>query len=113
MKIVLYVLQDVSINVRKRIVKIFREICVNHPDFPKVSEMCARMLWHVSDEEGVKVFSYSCYTPKFVCFWFKCSQIDLLHFLCHTSYCILYIISSGHPTFKKHNKMRNVKKRWM
>jgi len=44
------------VNVRKRIVKIFREICISHPNFPNVSDMCVRMLWHVGDEEGVKVW---------------------------------------------------------
>nr|XP_006819500.1 PREDICTED: nipped-B-like protein-like isoform X1 [Saccoglossus kowalevskii] len=45
---------DTGISVRKRVIKILRDICIEHPDFPKVPEMCVRMIRRVNDEEGIK-----------------------------------------------------------
>ena len=47
--------QDTGISVRKRVIKIFRDICVEHSQFEKIPEMCVRMIRRVNDEEGIKV----------------------------------------------------------
>ena len=47
--------QDTGISVRKRVIKIFRDICMDQPEFPKIPEMCVRMIRRVNDEEGIKV----------------------------------------------------------
>lgn len=45
---------DTGISVRKRVIKIFRDICVEQCDFPKIPEMCVKMIRRVNDEEGIK-----------------------------------------------------------
>lgn len=55
MKILLEYLQDTGISVRKRVIKIFRDICLEQPDFDKIPEMCVKMIRRVNDEEGIKV----------------------------------------------------------
>ena len=40
---------------RKRVIKILRDICINQPDFPKVTEICVKIIRRISDEEGIKV----------------------------------------------------------
>ena len=47
--------QDTGISVRKRVIKIFRDICVEHSDFDKIPDMCVKMIRRVNDEEGIKV----------------------------------------------------------
>jgi cohesin loading factor subunit SCC2 len=41
--------------VRKRVIKVMRDICVQQPTFPKIPEMCALMIKRISDEEAIKV----------------------------------------------------------
>lgn len=45
---------DTGISVRKRVIKIFRDICVEQTEFPKIPEMCVKMIRRVNDEEGIK-----------------------------------------------------------
>ncbi|XP_078574210.1 nipped-B-like protein A isoform X2 [Branchiostoma floridae x Branchiostoma japonicum] len=45
---------DTGISVRKRVIKILRDICLEVPDFTKVTEMCVKMIRRVNDEEGIK-----------------------------------------------------------
>ncbi|XP_063406097.1 nipped-B-like protein A isoform X2 [Mytilus trossulus] len=45
---------DTGISVRKRVIKIFREICIEQSDFPKIPDMCVKMIRRVNDEEGIK-----------------------------------------------------------
>ncbi|KAK7933795.1 hypothetical protein WMY93_004691 [Mugilogobius chulae] len=45
---------DTGISVRKRVIKILRDICLEQPKFSKVTEMCVRMIRRVNDEEGIK-----------------------------------------------------------
>ena len=47
--------QDTGISVRKRVIKIFRDICVEQPEFQRIPEMCVKMIRRVNDEEGIKV----------------------------------------------------------
>ena len=49
------VLQDSGVSVRKRVIKVMRDICVQQPTFSKIPQMCALMIKRVSDEEGIKV----------------------------------------------------------
>ena len=42
-------------SVRKRVIKIFRDICTSQPDFEKIPEMCIKMIARIDDEETVKV----------------------------------------------------------
>lgn len=45
---------DTGISVRKRVIKIFKDICIDQPEFAKVPEMCVKMIRRVNDEEGIK-----------------------------------------------------------
>lgn len=47
--------QDTGISVRKRVIKILRDICLEQPKFNKITEMCVKMIRRVNDEEGIKV----------------------------------------------------------
>uniref|UniRef100_A0A3B4WMI2 Nipped-B protein n=1 Tax=Seriola lalandi dorsalis TaxID=1841481 RepID=A0A3B4WMI2_SERLL len=47
---------DTGISVRKRVIKILRDICLEQPTFSKITEMCVRMIRRVNDEEGIKVW---------------------------------------------------------
>ena len=42
-------------SVRKRVVKIFRDICLQELDFPKRVDVFSKMLRRITDEEGVQV----------------------------------------------------------
>lgn len=42
-------------SVRKRVIKIFRDICTSQPDFEKISEICIKMIARIEDEETIKV----------------------------------------------------------
>ena len=76
---------DTGISVRKRVIKIFRDICIEHPDYDKIPEMCVKMIRRVNDEEGIKVglaaevflSSTDCY--NFVCL--PCVHVYGCHFL--------------------------------
>lgn len=46
---------DTGISVRKRVIKIFKDICIDQQDFNKIPEMCVKMIRRVNDEEGIKV----------------------------------------------------------
>ena len=52
---------DTGISVRKRVIKILRDICLEHPDFEKIPEICLKMIRRVDDEIGIKVsFKFDC-----------------------------------------------------
>ncbi|KTF94852.1 hypothetical protein cypCar_00024294 [Cyprinus carpio] len=46
--------RDTGISVRKRVIKILRDICLEQPNFSKITEMCVKMIRRVNDEEGIK-----------------------------------------------------------
>ena len=48
--------QDTGVSVRKRVIKILKDICVMQPDFPKISEICVKIIRRIGDEEGIKVW---------------------------------------------------------
>ncbi len=39
-------------------IKILKDVCVLQPDFPKITDICVRILRRIADEEAIKVFSY-------------------------------------------------------
>eukprot|EP00039_Didymoeca_costata_P006675 m.92303 g.92303 ORF g.92303 m.92303 type:complete len:1452 (-) comp13345_c0_seq1:5725-10080(-) len=45
---------DSGLSVRKRVVKILRDICIQQPEFPKVAEISLRLLRRINDVQGVK-----------------------------------------------------------
>jgi hypothetical protein len=45
-------LQDTGVSVRKRVIKILKDICIECPEFPKIPEICIKMIRRVNDEEG-------------------------------------------------------------
>lgn len=53
---IVFNVQDTGISVRKRVIKILRDICLEQPTFNKITEMCVRMIRRVNDEEGIKVW---------------------------------------------------------
>ena len=57
---------DTGISVRKRVIKIFRDICMEQTDFDKIPEMCVKMIRRVNDEEGIKKLV----TDTFQSMWF-------------------------------------------
>ncbi|XP_035208995.1 nipped-B-like protein isoform X2 [Stegodyphus dumicola] len=45
---------DTGISVRKRVIKILRNICLEQPSFSRIPEICVKMIQCVNDEDGVK-----------------------------------------------------------
>jgi cohesin loading factor subunit SCC2 len=61
-------LQDTGVSVRKRVIKILKDVCTECPDFPKIPEICMKMIRRVNDEEGIRklvmeVFQAMWFTP--------------------------------------------------
>ena len=59
---------DTGVSVRKRVIKIMKDVCLECPDFPKIPEICVKMIRRVNDEEGIKklvqeVFQNMWFTP--------------------------------------------------
>ncbi|KAK0173665.1 hypothetical protein PV328_006828 [Microctonus aethiopoides] len=59
---------DTGVSVRKRVIKILKDICVECPNFPKIPEICGKMIRRVNDEEGIRklvmeVFQNMWFTP--------------------------------------------------
>lgn len=46
--------QDTGVSVRKRVIKILKDICLECPDFAKIPEICVKMIRRINDEEGIK-----------------------------------------------------------
>ncbi|XP_072943983.1 nipped-B protein isoform X2 [Epargyreus clarus] len=45
---------DTGVSVRKRVIKILKDICIECPEFPKIPEICVKMIRRVNDEEGIR-----------------------------------------------------------
>ena len=45
---------DVGVSVRKRVIKIFRDICMNQTSFEYIPEICVKILRRINDEDGIK-----------------------------------------------------------
>ena len=41
-------------SVRKRVVKIFRDVCLSQPDFVRIPDICSRLLRRIHDEESIR-----------------------------------------------------------
>nr|XP_039272679.1 nipped-B-like protein A isoform X2 [Styela clava] len=59
---------DTGVSVRKRVIKILRDLCHEHPDLPQLTDACVRIIRRVNDEEGIKklvheVFMRMWFTP--------------------------------------------------
>ncbi|KAL3316739.1 hypothetical protein Ciccas_004608 [Cichlidogyrus casuarinus] len=59
---------DKGVSVRKRVIRILRDVCLEQPDFPRIPEICIKMIRRVNDEEGIKklvneVFQMMWFTP--------------------------------------------------
>ncbi|GBP81715.1 Nipped-B protein [Eumeta japonica] len=59
---------DTGVSVRKRVIKILKDICIECPEFPKIPEICVKMIRRVNDEEGIRklvmeVFQNMWFTP--------------------------------------------------
>ncbi|CAF3663937.1 unnamed protein product [Rotaria sp. Silwood1] len=47
-------LEFTSVSVRKRVVKIFRDVCLNQPSFNRIPDICSRLLRRIHDEESIR-----------------------------------------------------------
>merc|ERR1712142_630070 len=45
---------DTGVSVRKIVIKILKEICLEFPDYPKIPEICVKMIRRINDEEGIR-----------------------------------------------------------
>ncbi|KAI5730483.1 hypothetical protein M8J76_014203 [Diaphorina citri] len=45
---------DTGVSVRKRVIKILKDICIEYPEYPKIPEICVKMIRRVNDEEGIR-----------------------------------------------------------
>ncbi len=59
---------DTGVSVRKRVIKILKDICMEYPDYPKIPEICVKMIRRVNDEDGIRklvmeVFQNMWFTP--------------------------------------------------
>ena len=43
-----------GVSVRKRVVKIFRDICLHQPNFVRIPDICSRLLRRTHDEESIR-----------------------------------------------------------
>lgn len=57
---------DTGVSVRKRVIKILRDICIEYPNFSKIPEICVKMIRRVNDEEGIQKLV----TEVFMRMWF-------------------------------------------
>ncbi|XP_022901337.1 nipped-B protein [Onthophagus taurus] len=60
---------DTGVSVRKRVIKILKDICIECPEFPKIPEICVKLIRRVNDEEGIRklvmeVFQNMWFTPN-------------------------------------------------
>lgn len=64
---------DTGVSVRKRVIKILRDICIEYPNFEKIPEICVKMIRRVNDEEGIQKLV----TEVFMRMWFTpCGDND-------------------------------------
>lgn len=41
-------------SVRKRVIKILKDICLEYPIYERIPEMCVKMIRRINDEEGIR-----------------------------------------------------------
>nr|VZH95966.1 unnamed protein product [Spirometra erinaceieuropaei] len=47
-------IRDKGVSVRKRVIRILRDICIEQPDFARIADICVMIIRRVNDEESVK-----------------------------------------------------------
>lgn len=57
---------------RKRVIKILRDICIEYPDFERIPEICVKMIRRVNDEESIQKLV----TEVFLEMWFNPVEND-------------------------------------
>ncbi|CAG0895763.1 unnamed protein product, partial [Darwinula stevensoni] len=45
---------DTGVSVRKRVIKILKDICIECPTYRRIPEICVKMIRRVNDEEGIR-----------------------------------------------------------
>ncbi len=45
---------DTGVSVRKRVIKILKDICLEFPSYDKIPEICEKMIRRINDEEGIR-----------------------------------------------------------
>nr|XP_040566817.1 nipped-B-like protein [Lepeophtheirus salmonis] len=45
---------DTGVSVRKRVIKILKDICLQFPDYNMIPEICGKMIRRINDEEGIR-----------------------------------------------------------
>ncbi|CAG9827909.1 unnamed protein product [Diabrotica balteata] len=61
---------DTGINIRKRVIKILNEICLDYPDFEKNTEICVKIIRRINDEDSVKELVLKIFQNM----WFTCAS---------------------------------------
>ena len=47
-------IQDTGVSVRKRVIKILKDICLEFPGYERIPDICVRMIRRINDEEGIR-----------------------------------------------------------
>ncbi|XP_043661492.1 nipped-B protein isoform X2 [Drosophila teissieri] len=85
---------DTGVSVRKRVIKILRDICLEYPDFAKIPEICVKMIRRVHDEEGIQKLV----TEVFMKMWFtpciKNDKIGIQRKINH----MIDVVNTSHDT---------------
>ncbi|KAL9926619.1 nipped-B cohesin loading factor isoform 2-T4 [Glossina fuscipes fuscipes] len=85
---------DTGVSVRKRVIKILRDICIEYPDFKKIPEICVKMIRRVNDEEGIQKLV----TEVFMKMWFTpCNRNDK-HGIQRKINQIIDVVNTAHDT---------------
>ena len=45
---------DTGVSVRKRVIKILRDICIEFPGYDKIPDICVKIIRRINDEEGIR-----------------------------------------------------------
>lgn len=74
--------QDTGVSVRKRVIKILRDICIEYPEQEKIPDICVKMIRRVNDEEGIQKLVMD----VFMTMWFHpCNPNDKVR----VSFCLI------------------------
>ena len=94
-------------SVRKRVIKILKDICVLQPDFPFISDICVRMIRRIGDEDGIKVWLV-CLSSLST--YLKCSKgvVYIVHFVSKRHSTSKMIHSAVYPTVREDLQRREI-----
>ncbi|XP_055853643.1 nipped-B protein isoform X3 [Episyrphus balteatus] len=85
---------DTGVSVRKRVIKILRDICIEYPDFEKIPEICVKMIRRVNDEEGIQKLV----TEVFMKMWFMPCKDNDKHGIQRKINQIIDVVNTAHDT---------------